>query len=548
MKKRLTALLLIGALLGLMLAGCGKSSASDKLGIQGDPKAPKWEGEDTTVTWWLMGGNHGYGEKYWTEMKCFKAIETSVGINIDFQVATSYDAYLPMMAAMNYPDVITGYNFEKYPGRLAAMYEEGVSVDLRDYMDEYMPNFKKLIGEYPDLARDIRLDNGAYTYVSTFYDIHDEEDRIASSIFGLALRKDWLDAVGLEVPTNMEEWYRVLKAFKTQDPNGNGQNDEIPMCMASSGWKYFLPAYGIDDDPSIVVDENGNEKVIFGFMSDAYKEYLQELNKWYTDGLFDNMFAQTSIEKREELVLNNIAGAWKADAKHFDMDLEDSYLSKLVEKAPAAEFVAAPWPKTKDGYLWCFSDIDSIARDTTVITNNAVERGTDKAAAFLIDYMLSEAGSTYLAWGIEGESYEIVDGKKVLKDGMEDKISFEGTDIVKFNLYADPVTISMPSFGQVADYVLAGKTEEYVEACRIWAQGDTSYKMKATCDLSVELQQESDDIEDDMKNYITKQRMRFIQGKEPLTNYDTYVKNVKRLGGDKYVDIWQRAYDSYKTR
>lgn len=540
-------MVVILSLFGVLLAGCQKQQ-TEGLGVKGDPNAKKWEEEGVTVTWWLMGGNDSHSEKYWTEMKSFQAIEASVGIDIEFQIATSYDAYLPMMAASDYPDVITGYNSEKYPGSLYAMHEEGVSVDLRDYMDEYMPNFKRIIEEYPDLARDIRSDSGAYTYVSTFYDIYDQEDRIAASIFGLALRKDWLEGVGLDVPTNMKEWYEVLKAFKTQDPNGNGQNDEVPMCMASSGWKYFLPAYGIDDDPSIVKDEKGNEKVIYGYMSEQYKEYLEELNKWYTDGLFDNMFSETSLEKREELVLNNIAGAWKGDAQHFDLQKEDSYLSKLQEKAPDAKFVAAPWPETEDGYLWCFSDIDAIARDTTVITNKAVERGTDKAAAFIIDYMLSEAGSTYICWGIEGESYEVLDGKKVLKEGMDEKIAFEGTEIVKFNIYADPVTISLPTFGQVADYVLAGKPEEYVEACRTWAQGDTSYKMKATCDLSAELRLESDDIEDDMKNYITKQRMRFITGKEPLTNYDTYVKNVKRLGGDKYVDIWQRAYDSYKTR
>ena len=53
----------------------------------------------------------------------------------------------------------------------------------------------------------------------------------------------------MDIPTNIEEWYETLLAFKKYDPNGNGQQDEEPVCMASSGWKYFLAAYGIDDDP-----------------------------------------------------------------------------------------------------------------------------------------------------------------------------------------------------------------------------------------------------------------------------------------------------------
>ena len=283
-------------------------------------------------------------------------------------------------------------------------------------------------------------------------------------------------------------------------------------------------------------------------MSSQYKEYLTEFNKWYTDGLFENMFEATSLEKREELVTNNIAGAWKAEADHFDVDKDNSYLTRLREKAPDAEFSPVPWPKTKDGYQWCFSDITAFHRDTTVITDNAVKHGTDKAAAFLIDYMLSEKGSTYLTWGIEGESYQVVNGEKKLMDGMDDEVSFEGTNIQKFNTYADPLTVAFPNFGQVSEYMLAGKSEEYVNACKVWSQGDTSYKMKANCDLTVEMQQEIEDIVTDMKNYTTKMRNRFITGKEPLTNYDTYVNNVKRLGGDKYEAIWQKAYDSYKTR
>ncbi len=549
MKKRLLSLLTLAVMLTVMLAGCdGGGKKSGTLGEGGDPNAKKFEEEGLTVTWWLMGGSDTYYQSYWKEMKSLKAIQASVGINIDFKVATSYDAYLPMMAAKDYPDVITGTNLSKYPGRMAGMFKDQVSVDLTPYIDDYMPNFKKILEDYPQLAKDIRLDNGEYTFVSTLYDIENDEDRIASSEFGLAMRKDWLDAVGLDVPTNMDEWYQVLTAFKTQDPNGNGQRDEIPACMASSGWKYFLTAYGIDDDPSITTDENGNKKVINGYMSAPYKEFLTEFNKWYTDGLFENMFEATSLEKRTELVTNNIAGTWKGEAQHFDVDDEGSYLSLLREKAPDAEFAAAPWPKTKDGYQWCFSDINSFNRDTTVITSNAVKHGTDKAAAFLIDYMLSEAGSTYLTWGIEGESYEVVNGEKQLMKGMDDQVSFEGTNIVKFNTYADPLTVAFPNFGQVSEYILNGKSEEYVAASTVWAQGDTAYKMPASCQLSVELQAEVEDIVTDMKNYTTKMRQRFITGKEPLTNYDTYVNNVKRLGGDKYEEIWQRAYDAYLAR
>lgn len=88
----------------------------------------------------------------------------------------------------------------------------------------------------------------------------------------------------------MQEWYEVLSLFKSADPNGNGQQDEEPICMASSCWKYFLTAYGIDDDPSVQFDQDDNPVVVYGYMTDAYKEFLAEMNRWYQEGLIYNMF------------------------------------------------------------------------------------------------------------------------------------------------------------------------------------------------------------------------------------------------------------------
>ncbi len=543
MKKRLISIGLVAVMAVAMLAGCGGGGGSTS-DVKGDPDAKKFPEEGKTVTWWLMGGTDEYYQYYWDEMKGIQAIQNSVGINIDFQVATGYESYLPMMASEDYPDVITAKNLEQYKGRMAGMYSDGVSIKLNDYMDEYMPNFSKIVADNPNIARDLKLDDGSYTFVSTLYDIEDENDRAASSLYGLAIRQDWLDAVNKEVPTNMAEWYDVLTAFKKQDPNGNGEQDEEPVCMASSGWKYFLTAYGIDDDP--IVQEDGS--VIYGFMTDAYKQYLTEMNKWNTDGLIYNMFEGTSLEKRQERVTGNFAGAWKADADHFNYEQSGSYLSLLREKAPSAAFTAVPWPLTTDGKMWCYSDINTFHRDTTVVTSNAVKHGTAEAACYIIDYMLSENGSNYLTWGIEGESYEVVNGEKQLKEGMDEKVSFHGTNITKFNTYADPITIAFPTFGTVSEYVLSQQPDTYVEAVKVWAQGDTSYKMPAACQLTTKQEEEVDEKAANMKGYVTKMRQKFIEGTEPMTNYDTYVSNVKRLGGDEFAAIWQEAYNSWQSR
>jgi len=541
MKKKVLAMIVFAMLACLVFAGCK--------GGKGESSIEGWEEDNVTLTWWLVGGTDEYYSYYWSEMKSLQKIQELTNINIEFQVAINYEAYLPMMSAKTYPHVITAKNLERYTGRLAGMYNDGVSVALNDYMEEYMPNLTALIEEYPNLGRDIRLDDGAYTFLSTFYDSTDDIQRALTSTYGLVIRQDWLDNVGMDVPTDMSEWYDVLKAFKLQDPNGNGTQDEEPYIACSSGWKYFLPAYGIDDDPSIMKNENGEDKVVYGYMTDNYKEYLIEMNKWYTEGLLYNMFENTSLEKQNERVTQNFAGAWKGGTGNFDEDDATSFINVLKEGSPNVEFAAAPWPKTADGYQWCFADISSFHRDTTVITGNAVKDGVDEAAAYLLDFMLSEEGSNLLTWGIEGESYEVVGGEKQLMEGMDEVIEFHGTKMPKINTYADNLTVAFPARGDiVADYVFSQKSEEYQEASYTWAEGDTSYKMQAPCQLNVELEAKADEYQDDMLNYISKMRNRFVTGRLPITQYDTYVEQVKLMGGDDFVNLWQQAYDAYIAR
>ena len=259
MKKRIVSFMLTVMLFVVMASGCKKENESNN-NSDTETEVKTYQelaGDDSkvTVNWWIMGGMDEFYQYYWSEMAGLKKIQEITGVDINFEVASSYDVYLPMMTARNYPDVITAKNLEKYSGRMAGMYNDGVSVSLNDYMAEWMPNFSEIVEQYPEIGKDLRLDNGEYTFVSTLYDINNDNDRIAISERGLGIRQDWLDEVGLDVPTDMDEWFDVLTAFKKYDPNGNGEQDEKPVVMCSSGWKYFLPAYGIDDDPSI--DENG---------------------------------------------------------------------------------------------------------------------------------------------------------------------------------------------------------------------------------------------------------------------------------------------------
>lgn len=546
MKKKLLTFLVAAMACAAVFTGCTKGGSGDNDKKDPDKKnestgISKFKEDGVTLKWWVVGGHEEYYQHYFAEMKGFQKIQEETGITIEFQVQTNEDNYLPMMTAGNYPDLVTAKHLEMFPGRLDQLYLDGISIEMDPYIEEYMPNFKSILENYPTIAKDLQIANGKYTFASTLYDIENEEDRAATSVYGLAIRQDWLDTVGLEVPKNMADWYEVLMAFKSMDPNSNGAMDEVPICMASSGWKYFLGAYGIGDDP--ILDKDG--KVFYGYATPQYKDFLTEMNKWNSEGLFDNWFKKATLLDREDKVTQNLAGAWKADADHFDEDDPGSYISVLRQSVPEAEFSACPWPETADGDLYCYSNIASFHRDTTIITNNCKN---PEAACWLIDAMYSEEGSTLLSWGIEGESYEVVNGENKMIDGMDDDITYYDTTIKQRYTYADPTTIGFPKFKTFASCILSTKSEGYVEACKVWSKGDTTYRMPFAAQLNDEQSAKVEDVTEGMKNYLSEMRQKFITGKEPLTNYDTYLDQVKLLGSEQYEEIWQECYDAYAAR
>ena len=123
---------------------------------------------------------------------------------------------------------------------------------------------------------------------------------------GVSIRKDWLDKLGLEQPKTIDDFYNVLKAFKEQDPDGNGANDTYGMIVTDyldgplnniAIWMGAPNQYGIKDG-----------KLAPAFMFDEYLEALKFMNKCYNEGLINQDMATYSSDKWNEQFLSGKAG------------------------------------------------------------------------------------------------------------------------------------------------------------------------------------------------------------------------------------------------
>lgn len=505
MKKRLLALLLILPLLAM--GGC----------------TPEKEKEKVQITWYLRAED----EALYNSLKGIQVIEEATGVDVVFRCPpnNSEDAFKMMVASGKLPDVIMW----DHSSAIDRMYEEGSALDLTELIAAQAPNLTKLYTDRPELRRQVETADGNLYYFPSISPMLTVEEIGRKSYAGLIIRDDWLRKLGLNTPNTIDEWYEVLTAFKTRDPNGNGFQDEIPF----DGWglPWFLPAFGVTNTFCVKLDGT----VAFGPMEQEYKAYLETMNKWYAEGLLGSNCLIHSEQWVTENIVNNLTGAFRG--------LDNAwryYLPDLQQQAGDASLQAVPWLRSVDGARYTpVKDVASnMAKIVTIITS-ACEN--PEAAVKFIDYMYSEEGSTLLTWGVEGESYVEVDGRKQLTE-LALTVDPEKNWLKLYNFAVGHA--SFPKYdGETV--VLASYPEEQLIAEQTWADASTALIYPPYIKLSTEDKAFCDKVMDDVTNYVTEMELKFITGEEPLSGFDNYVNQLDKMGVTQALERYQKAYEAY---
>lgn len=145
-----------------------------------------------------------------------------------------------MLASGEYPDIIQrgGINLEMYG------VDQEILLPLDEYIDQYMPNYKALLDADPELAKVLRSSDGKMYQIGW---IIPQNICLNSHLF---INKTWLDNLGLEVPTTIEEYEQALIAFRDGDADGDGDpSNEIPLGAtwnsSVSSLRFYLSSWGI---------------------------------------------------------------------------------------------------------------------------------------------------------------------------------------------------------------------------------------------------------------------------------------------------------------
>lgn len=234
---------------------------------------------------------------------------------------------------------------------------------------------------------------------------------------GLVIRKDWLDALGLEAPTTIEEIYEVAVAFTEQDPDGNGQNDTYGIGGFINGqgignrFDWIFGAFGV---PGVWNFDGAN----FGLniRSEQYPEALAYMKSLVDAGLIDPDWPTLS---RDEFRARWKQGLFGIMWEDFAALTNQSNYAPFDENFPDAEWITLPAPTGPNGdaYYGVYTGRGNIF----AVSQQAADAGKGEAIARLLEWMATD-GYYLLGFGEEGVNY-IIDA-----DG---NISTEGLDPVQ---------------------------------------------------------------------------------------------------------------------
>ena len=526
--KRKIALVLAGIVAATAISGCGNKKGGKnaaEVSYNGDDIYPV-SCEDTLTYWVPLNAVLSTTVSNFGESEIGKQLTADTGINVKYIHPTAggeADQFSVLLASGDLPDIIN-WDWRAY-GADKAM-DNNFIIKLNDVIDKYAPNLKKLIDSDPDLEKMLKTDNGSY-YAFPF--LRGDEELCTYS--GPIIRKDWLDKLGMDVPETVDEWETMLKRFK------NELNVATPLTCTPADFKNGFFSGAFDAPYSFYIDDNGKAK--YGPIEPGFKDFLVTMNKWYDEGLLDKNVA--TVTDTGALILNESAGATFG----FVGGGIGTFLENMQKTNPKFDVVGAPYPVLNKGDRPMIGQKENRygSAPSSAITTSC--KNVELAARFL-DYGFTEKGDMLFNFGIEGESYEMKDGKLQFTDKITKDPEGRTIDamIAQYSLVG-----SSGIFSQRLDAVnLTRPFEQQQKAVEVWSNTDAD---KHSIPNIIFTQDESSSMGNSMSEidtYVSSMVMKFITGVESIDKYDEFVAQIKTFNIDKVLEAYQAAIDRYNNR
>jgi putative aldouronate transport system substrate-binding protein len=429
--------------------------------------------------------------------------------------------------------------------------KEHILIPLEDLIPQYMPNYWRFMQENPELWAQQRQPDGHIYGVSSFNECYH-----CNFYNKMWVNMDWIEKIGLGVPTTTEEFKAVCKRFLELKPDG------IAVTGSTTGWGEQFISFLTGSFITNPGDRTAKDKLAVSPAGEVvtianqskYREALRFMNELYRMGaIYDGGFTQNPDQFRS---LVNQPGApvlflaSGAIVNSVDADVNPSLYRAYRAIAPL---------KGPDGTQICTNfKYDSLVENKLVITDRCKY---PEAVLRWADHFYTMEGYLQYQYGAN------LDGKDfILNPAGEVGLNGKPALFRVLNPYtAEPQNHDWQDTGLIyatAEIRLGEATEPNIDigsaqglekllvietetVCEPYAQKEGDYdvlpnKLKMTAEEAESIQT----IAVELAKYIDENAVAFITGRKNLTSdWDAYVAGFDRLGLPLYLKVNQAAWD-----
>ncbi len=544
--KRVVAAALAVTMASTMFAGCGSkgnnASNADKVDMENlsFPLA-----ETVTIT-----GTTSYPvgtEEDPNKRTIFKRLEEETNVHVDWTAISSDQWGDKISLNMANANTLTDFVFTAGFGDndLIRYADQGVIVPVEEYIDNYMPNLKAVFDKYPEYRTMCEDADGHIWALPWIEQLGSEKTAIQTVGNNMTfINQKWLDFLGLETPTTVDEFEQVLLAFQEHAPELQKEfgidGDIIPMsCIVN------------DQDPNLLINGFGDgigdvdmgqhiavtddKKVICTATTDGFRKGVEWLHKLYAEGLIDpECFTQD----------------W----------------STYVAKGKSHRYgVCFTWDVANIDNIQDYVPLKALKADTVNVTpqNGSFTSGFDrgrcvvtsvcKNPAFVcawLDKMYDPFQSPQNNWGTYGEDddFDIFelgeneDGEKMLKHAPLGDAS--PVEVREAECVGGPLAVLDEYYGK---YVTCPDDAQYrLDWIKDYYTDDMHCKyVYPRVFMSAEDTEKLSAIQTDLVSYLNSSKAEFIRDGITDDSWNAYINQVDSYGLDQYLEIYQKYFDDF---
>ena len=484
--------------------------------------------EPTTLSiYWMFHnflGMFGVTQQVMEQIPTFDQWQEATNVNLDFTLIgeETYGTTISLIwAAGDYYDFFCNGE-QNYAAGADAAVDEGVLLDLAPYLEEHAPDYNAILNRFPDFRTDLTSSEG---YILSFSEYCEYSDN------GVAIRKDWLDQVGMEVPATMDDVWDVAVAWK--DELGI-RNPVMWNADLSSffGWNAFGVAGPGRNDVAWQIDEDG-KTVVCSMNLPGYKECLQWMHDAFAEGLVTDDFMNVMNIAFDEYIYANETGMVSTNS--------NLLAGGGAERSgqPSYDLRAIPDPMKEKGMENTLAKTSG-GVGASAIAVSAQTNYPEECVEFM-NWLYTPDGILVSCFGVEGETfYYDEEGVPHYTD-----VILNDPNMPSFvAAFLHTSLVGTPYFNTTERKMASYTTEAELECIDIWKTGRTgtnAIQGKNTSEESMEYNQ----IAGDIGTAAAEQSLRFVTGERSLDEYDAFMADLERMGLGRLQELRQAAYDRY---